>query len=113
MCLLSLSTEFAECGSLYDYLKSIAIDYRQILLWAKQIALGTVYLYIHIHVHVLYAPCVCCLASGLQMCTCTYISTCTMYMFMYMYSVHLPWSLTCLNTAQLFLYMKVQVYSTR
>jgi sterile alpha motif and leucine zipper-containing kinase AZK len=40
-----LVTEFAECGSLYDYLRKFTIDFRQILLWAKQIALGMNYLH--------------------------------------------------------------------
>lgn len=40
--LLSVSSfaEYAELGSLYDYLRQHSIDFRQILLWAKQIALG-------------------------------------------------------------------------
>ena len=33
-------SEYAELGSLYDYLRQHSIDFRQILLWAKQIALG-------------------------------------------------------------------------
>lgn len=32
--------EYAELGSLYDYLRHHNMDFRQILLWAKQIALG-------------------------------------------------------------------------
>ena len=32
--------EFAELGCLYDYLRKNSIDFQQILLWAKQIALG-------------------------------------------------------------------------
>lgn len=38
-------TEYAELGSLYDYLRQHSIDFRQILLWAKQIALGMNYLH--------------------------------------------------------------------
>lgn len=41
MYIISASTiEYAECGSLYDYLKRNAIDFKQILMWAKEIALG-------------------------------------------------------------------------
>ena len=32
--------EFAERGSLYEYLKENSIDFQQILQWARQIALG-------------------------------------------------------------------------
>jgi len=32
--------EYAELGSLYDYLRHHMINFRQILLWSKQIALG-------------------------------------------------------------------------
>ncbi len=34
-------TEFAELGSLYEYLRGKKIDFKQILQWAKEIALGT------------------------------------------------------------------------
>ena len=51
VCVFCFSAEFAECGSLYDYLKNIAIEFRQILLWAKQIALGTCTCTCSVHVH--------------------------------------------------------------
>lgn len=35
-----IRVEYAELGALYDYLKAHVIDFRQILMWAKQIALG-------------------------------------------------------------------------
>ncbi len=34
------SPEYAELGALYDYLKEHTIDFRQIVTWGKQIALG-------------------------------------------------------------------------
>ena len=39
----SYTLEYAECGSLYDYLKKNTIDFKQILMWAKEIALGKVF----------------------------------------------------------------------
>ena len=41
------TSEFVEFGSLYEYLRKYEIDIRQILLWAKQIALGN---YIRTHI---------------------------------------------------------------
>lgn len=32
--------EYAELGSLYDFLRKNSLEYSQILLWAKQIAMG-------------------------------------------------------------------------
>lgn len=32
--------EYAEQGSLYEYLRKYSIEFQQMLLWAKQIALG-------------------------------------------------------------------------
>ena len=40
------SIEYAELGCLYDFLRKNSIEYFQILLWAKQIALGK-YLSVH------------------------------------------------------------------
>lgn len=37
--------EYAEFGALYDYLRLHTIDFHQILLWAKQIAMGMNYLH--------------------------------------------------------------------
>ena len=35
-----LLLEYAELGSLYEYLRIVSIDCHQIYLWAKQIAMG-------------------------------------------------------------------------
>ena len=47
MCALSTTAELAENGSIYDYLhqKEENPSLEQSLLWAKQIAEGTVYVY--------------------------------------------------------------------
>ena len=37
---LLVSAEYAEKGSVYEYLKENTIDFQQILQWARQIALG-------------------------------------------------------------------------
>ena len=38
--ILLLLLEYAELGSLYEYLRIVSIDCHQIYLWAKQIAMG-------------------------------------------------------------------------
>ncbi len=43
--MVTCTTEYAECGSLYDFLKKESIDFRQILLWAREIAVGMNYLH--------------------------------------------------------------------
>jgi len=47
-------TEYAELGSLYDYLRHHMINFRQILLWSKQIALGMNYLHFEAPVPVIH-----------------------------------------------------------
>lgn len=43
--LILCALEYAEFGALYDYLKTNTIEFNQILLWAKQIAMGMNYLH--------------------------------------------------------------------
>ncbi|XP_064401768.1 mitogen-activated protein kinase kinase kinase 20-like [Halichondria panicea] len=50
----SIITEYAECGSLYEFLKKESIDFNQILLWAKEIALGMNYLHFESPVPVIH-----------------------------------------------------------
>ncbi|XP_003383207.1 PREDICTED: mitogen-activated protein kinase kinase kinase MLT-like [Amphimedon queenslandica] len=49
-----LVTEYAELGSLYEYLRSNTIDFNQIRLWAKQIAMGMNYLHFEAPIPVIH-----------------------------------------------------------
>ena len=48
------AAEFAESGALYNYLRLHTIDFHQILLWAKQIAMGMNYLHYEAPVPVIH-----------------------------------------------------------
>ena len=54
MQLIPYTSEFAELGALYDYLRKHTIDFNQILLWAKQIAMGMNYLHYEAPVPVIH-----------------------------------------------------------
>lgn len=51
---LCVAVEYAEFGALYDYLRLHTIDFHQILLWAKQIAMGMNYLHYEAPVPVIH-----------------------------------------------------------
>ena len=52
--LIPYTSEFAELGALYGYLRKHTIDFNQILLWAKQIAMGMNYLHYEAPVPVIH-----------------------------------------------------------